>query len=129
MDQAPVAAVTTSPAAEAVADPMAPRSDALIFRMQASAPQTPATPALTAPARSTGPSQQGARYYSVHRQNGRQPDPTPLPAPVYIDALAIDLPESPASQDLAAPPEPPTLMRNAAGRLQALPDNSTPDRP
>lgn len=129
MDQASVAVVTTPSAPEAVADPMAPRSNALIFRMQPSVPPTPAAPAPSALAQSAGPSQQGARYYSVHRQNGRQPDPTPLPAPVYIDALAINLPDSPASQDLAAPPEPPTLMRNTAGRLQALPDNSTPDRP
>lgn len=130
-------------AAPAVADPMAPRRDALIFRMQgATGTATPAasppaqtvapTPAVERPAMTAsaaGPSEQGARYYSVHRQNNRQPDPTPLPTTSYVDAIAVDLPASLASQDLAAPPEPPTLVRNAEGRLQAMPDTSIPDQP
>ena len=131
------------PVAAAPADPMAPRRDALIFHMQ-DANGTPAAAAapvrldpqpFTAPAAhspmaasTAGPAEQGARYYSVHRQNNRQPDPTPLPATTYVDAIAVDLPASLASQDLAAPPEPPTLVRNAQGRLQAMPDTSTPDQ-
>lgn len=131
---------STSPAPSITADPMAPRRDALIYRMQGTPTTTPqpqprsqapvATPASTPVATSTaGPAEQGARYYSVHRQNNRQPDPTPLPASTYVDAIAVDLPVSLASQDLAAPPEPPALIRNAQGRLQAMPDTSTPDLP
>ena len=145
---APVPAASPSPMAQppaaatsTIADPMAPRRDALIFRMQGASdtasatthqpqPRTPAVaPARTPAAASTaGPAEQGARYYSVHRQNNRQPDPTPLPPATYVDAIAVDLPASLASQDLAAPPEPPTLMRNAQGRLQAIPDTSIPDQ-
>ncbi|MFT4913452.1 MAG: hypothetical protein ACI9YM_002050 [Brevundimonas sp.] len=131
------------PVAAAPADPMAPRRDALIFHMQdangtrtaAAAPVHSDPQPSTAPAArpsmaasTAGPAEQGARYYSVHRQNNRQPDPTPLPATTYVDAIAVDLPASLASQDLAAPPEPPTLVRNAQGRLQAMPDTSTPDQ-
>lgn len=136
VDLAPAPPVTTSPS-----DPMAPRRDALIFQMQATPgthsatpprpqPQVPAAaPVRPLAASSTaGPAEQGARYYSVHRQNNRQPDPTPLPPTTYVDAIAIDLPTSLASQDLAAPAEPPTLVRNAQGRLQAMPDTSTPDQ-
>ena len=140
----PATSATANPAPPPAADPMAPRRDALIFRMQGGPEATPAatpqvqpqSPSL-APARTpvaavaaaAGPAEQGARYYSVHRQNNRQPDPTPLPAATYVDAIAVDLPASLASQDLAAPPEPPTLIRNAQGRLQAMPDTSTPDQP
>lgn len=141
---APAPVPTTVPSvAAAPADPMAPRRDALIFHMQdangtpaastapaRSDPQPSAAPAARSPmaASTAGPVEQGARYYSVHRQNNRQPDPTPLPATTYVDAIAVDLPASLASQDLAAPPEPPTLVRNAQGRLQAMPDTSTPDQ-
>lgn len=136
----PTSTVSTGPVLPATVDPMAPRRDALIFRMQGSVDTTPAaTPQpqaqpATVPSRtpvaasSNGPAEQGARYYSVHRQNNRQPDPTPLPATTYVDAIAVDLPASLASQDLAAPPEPPALVRNAQGRLQAMPDTSTPDQ-
>lgn len=140
--RSPAAPVATTPLLPTVADPMAPRRDALIFQMQGTADATPAAtpqvrpqapadmPTRTPVAASTaGPAEQGARYYSVHRQNNRQPDPTPLPASTYVDAIAVDLPVSLASQDLAAPPEPPSLMRNAQGRLQAMPDTSTPDQP
>ena len=127
------------PSAPAAADPMAPRRDAPIFHMQdtegtapAQAPQarprTSAVSAAPAAGPAAGPAEQGARYYSVHRQNNRQPDPTPLPPTTYVDAIAVDLPASLASQDLAAPPEPPALIRNAQGRLQAMPDTSTPDQ-
>jgi hypothetical protein len=118
---------------------MAPRRDAPIFRLQRPAPaeasapvQAEAEPA-TAPAAqapvSEAPAQSGARYYSVHRQAGRQPDATPMPAPVYLDALPVDLTSVPASTDLAEPPAAPNLIRNANGRLQALPDNQDPSLP
>tara|TARA_R110002124_G_scaffold59119_1_gene163726 strand:+ start:1101 stop:1901 length:801 start_codon:yes stop_codon:yes gene_type:complete len=134
--------MASPPVTAGPADPMAPRRDALIFHMQdangtptaaapvRSDPQPSTAPAARSPmaASTAGPAEQGARYYSVHRQNNRQPDPTPLPATTYVDAIAVDLPASLASQDLAAPPEPPTLVRNAQGRLQAMPDTSTPDQ-
>ena len=128
---------------------MAPRRDAPIFRLQRPAPVTaeaaaPAAesqsqrqpqayaeaqplpaPTAEAPAAQGG----GARYYSVHRQAGRQPDATPLPAPVYLDALPVDLTSTPASTDLAEPPAAPNLIRNANGRLQALPANEDPVLP
>jgi hypothetical protein len=133
-------AVTAPPVVPLAADPMAPRRDALIFHLTGAEGAPAAAPARSGPqaappaarspvvASDTGPAEQGARYYSVHRQNNRQPDPTPLPATSYVDAIAVDLPASLASQDLAAPPEPPTLVRNAQGRLQAMPDTSTPDQ-
>ena len=137
----PATPVATGPVPLTAPDPMAPRRDALIFHMQGTPDPTPAAapqPRLQAPtvaptrtpvaASTNGPAEQGARYYSVHRQNNRQPDPTPLPPATYVDAIAVDLPTSLASQDLAAPPEPPTLIRNAQGRLQAMPDTSTPDQ-
>jgi hypothetical protein len=118
---------------------MAPRRDALIFSLQRPAPAavapTPQTPAQAeaepqaAPGAETPAPQASARYYSVHRQAGRQPDATPLPAPVYLDALPVDLTATPASPDLAEPPAAPNLIRNANGRLQALPANEDPVLP
>ncbi|MNT31869.1 hypothetical protein D3C72_1677240 [compost metagenome] len=118
---------------------MAPRRDAPIFRLQRPAPaevaapvQAEAQPATAPAARAAiaeAPAQSGARYYSVHRQAGRQPDATPIPAPVYLDALPVDLTSVPASTDLAEPPAAPNLIRNANGRLQALPDNQDPILP
>jgi len=119
---------------------MAPRRDAPIFRLQrpapAAAPAGQAAEAESQPALAPtpapvaeAPGQSGARYYSVHRQAGRQPDATPLPAPVYLDALPVDLTSVPASTDLAEPPAAPNLIRNANGRLQALPDNQDPILP
>ena len=128
---------------------MAPRRDAPIFRLQRTAPDapvaasTPPTPTPAPAARAepqaaqpqTPPQplaaapQEGARYYSLHRQAGRQPDATPMPAPVYLDALPVDLTSVPASTDLAEPPAAPNLIRNANGRLQALPDNQDPSLP
>ena len=131
--ETPVEAPVDAPAA----DPMAPRRDAPIFRLQrpsaqpASAPaqtpqpQTPAE-AQPAPAADAPSAQGGARYYSVHRQAGRQPDATPLPAPIYLDALPVDLTSMPASTDLAEPPPAPNLIRNANGRIQALPATEDP---
>lgn len=133
--QPPVAETAAPPPA----DPMAPRRDALIFSLQrpAAAPaevaptsQPSAQPQpQAAPVAETAGAQGGARYYSVHRQAGRQPDATPLPAPVYLDALPVDLTTAPASPDLAEPPAAPNLIRNANGRIQALPANEDPTLP
>ncbi len=125
-----------TPSPEAAADPMAPRRDAPIFRLQRPAPSEPAQQQAQA-AVSTAPASPaiapaadgGARYYSVHRQAGRQPDAPPLPAPVYLDALPVELTSTPASTDLAEPPAAPNLIRNANGRLQALPANEDPILP
>lgn len=134
------------PAAIVSGDPMAPRRDAPIFRMQQTAPdvaQTPAPPSPRAEPRESPqadtetrprqvalvqgnpndrPAPQGARYYSVHRQNGQAPDAMVLPQPTYIDALTItNLPETPATQDLAQPAEPPAMIRDAQGRVRVQP--------
>jgi hypothetical protein len=122
-------------------DPMAPRRDAPIFRMQQDGPAPVPTAALPGsrpdaiappeepqPPRVTDvrdsgnrPQTQGGRYYSVHRQNGRQPDRLEMPAPNYVDALAVTMPETIASQDLAAPQPGPTLIRDAQGRVRPMP--------
>lgn len=133
--------------AQPTVDPLAPRRDALIFQLQRNAPQPPATsapaspkapaqqPAQTAPrpasqpASNDAPAQGSARYYSVHRQAGRQPDATPLPAPNYLDALPVELDQPIASDDLAQPPEAPAVMRDAQGRLRAAPMTDGPDLP
>ena len=128
------------------ADPMAPRRDAPIFRIQQAAP--PLSPPAEAPApdaaprdqaalrphyvaevTNTGerPPQQGARYYSVHRQNGRQPDALSMPEPTYVDALAITMTQTPASQDLAQPDQGPTLIRDNQGRTRPAPAASDGD--
>lgn len=138
-------ALAAPPPAAAVAgpsdDPMAPRRDAPIFRLQrtpapasaqaAPAPQEPveAAPAAVPSPRvamvaanpEDRPSTQSARYYSVHRQNGREPDALTLPQPTYVDALAITTPVTIASQDLAQPEQAPTLIRDAQGRVRAQP--------
>jgi hypothetical protein len=126
-------------------DPMAPRRDAPIFRLQQ--PPAPAQEVSAPIGRQAGgepvdaraaspqprriasvaanpddrPSQQGARYYSVHRQNGREPDALTMPQPTYVDALAVTITETPASQDLAQPDQGPTLIRDANGRVRAQP--------
>ncbi|GLS01373.1 hypothetical protein GCM10007859_13870 [Brevundimonas denitrificans] len=73
------------------------------------------------------PPTQGGRYYSVHRQNGRQPDALDMPEPNYVDALVVSMPETIASQDLAAPEQGPTLIRDAQGRVRAAPAASDGD--
>jgi len=135
------------PAEGGPVDPMAPRRDAPIFRMQQDAPasapaaavpgpQPVAAPAGVAPqprrvaeVSNSGeqPPVQGGRYYSVHRQNGRQPDALEMPAPNYVDALVVTMPETIASQDLAAPEQGPTLIRDAQGRVRAAPAASDGD--
>ena len=135
----------TAPAPDQPADPMAPRRDAPIFRLQqaaprpdpvaeapAAAPQSQAAapaPRYVAEVANTGerPPQQGARYYSVHRQNGRQPDTLAIPEPTYVDALAITMTQTPASQDLAEPEQGPTLIRDSQGRMRPAPAASDGD--
>lgn len=132
------------PAAAPSDDPMAPRRDAPIFRIQQPSPdaapapverqaepeaEAPAVPRAPQPRRIASvtpnpddrPVQQGARYYSVHRQNGRAPDALTMPQPTYVDALAVTITETPASPDLAQPDQGPTLIRDANGRLRAQP--------
>lgn len=143
----PVATPVAAPDVTPVDDPMAPRRDAPIFRLGQGAPPRPSTavPAPEAAAvdapraapqprpvvevANTGerPPQQGARYYSVHRQNGRQPDSLAMPEATYVDALAITMAETPASQDLAQPDQGPTLIRDNQGRLRAAPAASDGD--
>ena len=133
------APMPTAPVEAAPLDPMAPRPDAPVFRIQgARAPQTatqpqpqaqpqPPAPAMQAPsaeaaappsARAPG---QGARYYSVHRQAGRQPDAVAMPEQVWLDRMPVQMAETPASEDLAAPPEAPEMMRDGQGRLRPVP--------
>lgn len=128
-------------------DPMAPRRDAPIFRMQqdapaaapaaappviqpaAAAPEAAPQPRRVAEVSNSGqrPPTQGGRYYSVHRQNGRQPDALEMPEPNYVDALVVTMPETIASQDLAAPEQGPTLIRDAQGRVRPAPAASDGD--
>lgn len=131
-----------APMPPTVDDPMAPRRDAPIFHMQQTPPPAPAqaqpaapqgqaeaAPAPREPRRvamvtanpNDRPAEQGARYYSVHRQAGREPDALTLPQPTYVDALAITTPVTIASQDLAQPDQAPTLIRDAQGRVRAQP--------
>ena len=63
----------------------------------------------------------------VHRQTGREPDPLDMPAPTYVDALVVSMAETPATQDLAAPAEGPTLIRDRNGNLRAAPAASDGD--
>ncbi len=130
------------------ADPMAPRRDAPIFRMQQRNLAQPAPeaapdaedaaqpaasdeprPQRVAEVSNTGerPPQQGARYYSVHRQNGRTPDGLSMPEPTYVDSLAITMTQTPASQDLAQPDQGPTLIRDNQGRVRQAPAPSDGD--
>lgn len=148
-NEAPQPAPEAAPSAPV--DPMAPRRDAPIFRLQrpsaataapAPAPTQPeSAPASQKRAEAAPPRtllvaantndrpdrDQGARYYSVHRQNGRTPDPLALPDPTYIDALAVTMAETPASQDLAAPDPGPTLIRDGKGRTRVAPAASDGD--
>ncbi|MBX9614072.1 MAG: hypothetical protein K2X25_00610 [Caulobacteraceae bacterium] len=108
------------------ADPMAPRRDAPIFRLQPQGPGA-ATGTPTAAGEAPGrdgpgvgtPTAQGARYYSVHRDAGRQPDPTVIPDPVFFDSVTLDL---------AEPPQTEPLMRDAQGRRRPV-ANADPSLP
>jgi hypothetical protein len=114
--EAPAAASTTT-----AADPMAPRPDAPIFRLRSQAASAPAQtqtapsqsapveedPVEQAPVQTTAAGQAPARYYSVHRAAGRQPDRAVMPEPVFFDSVALDL---------AQPPETEPVRRDAQGR-------------
>ncbi|WP_191558884.1 hypothetical protein [Brevundimonas aurantiaca] len=133
---APQNAPQPTPQADALGDPMAPRRDAPIFRltqtsMAAAAPaatppvQTAAVQAEASPLASV-PSAvpQGARFYSVHRQAGHRPDPIPQAQPVYLDALPVEMSQTPSSADLAQPDGPPALIRNRDGSVRAAPPSA-----
>lgn len=130
----PVSAVPQPTASAAVADPMAPRADALIFRLRPQAalqpsaassdqagPQVYAEAAAPSPALvAARPGQQTSRYYSVHREAGHAPDRTPLPEAVFYDSVALDLAEPPETQ----PP-----LRDTQGRLRPPVRDEDPERP
>ena len=141
-----------APATEPAFDPMAPRRDAPIFQMgrraEPSAPEAPsAMPGPQAPAVvPQGPSEQpsayqpapvassgGARYYSVHRDAGRHPDPVAMPQPTVVTLMAGS--ESTATApgsggvDLAEPQAPPALIRDVNGNLRAAPQVEDPSLP
>ena len=133
---------TSEAAPDGASDPMAPRRDALVFQMQASTPTPapePAPAALRAEARpprpimavvnsgEAPPARSGGRYYSVHRQNGREPDPLTIPEPTYVDGLVVSQIETMASQDLAAPEQGPTLIRDRNGNMRTAPAPSDGD--
>ena len=130
---APQPAPQPPPQADALGDPMAPRRDAPIFRltqtsMAAAAPaatppvQTAAVQAEASPLASVpSAAPQGARFYSVHRQAGHRPDPIPQAQPVYLDALPVEMSQTPSSADLAQPDGPPALIRNRDGSVRAAP--------
>ena len=132
-------------------DPMAPRRDAPIFRMQQpgqdrrsqpaqqseeAAQQAVASqgeiqqPVLTQPTAArtysgqayagAEPPRESARYYSVHRAGGHQPDPIAMPVSVYLDNAPIDLAEPPAA---------PVATRTINGRAQVMVPNQDPSLP
>jgi hypothetical protein len=142
---APVAYSAPAPAparpAEWADDPNAPRSDALIWSVgqpqpqpalpqatqqpPASQPQAAPTQPRPQPGARSERAPQGARYYSVHRQNGRQPDRAVLPEQVYLDALPVQMDQTPTSPNMAAPPGPPQLVRNPDGTVRRTTGEST----
>lgn len=140
--QPPARTETTAPSVpdQPVDDPMAPRRDAPIFRIQrdAASPDTVAgngsappagSGAVVATSASPDAPRQGSRYYSVHRQAGRQPDQIAMPEQIYLDAVPIELGDAPATEDLAEPPAAPQMARNAQGRLVPVPATTDSDLP
>lgn len=121
------------PAQAAIADPMAPRRDAPIYRLQrpqAGAPLDAAAVAASGQAALTpAAGDNSARYYSVHRQAGRHPDAIPAPQQTYLDALPVQMAQTPQSSDLAQPDGPPALIRNANGALRAVPQTEADNLP
>lgn len=101
--------------AETTTDPMAPRRDARIFQLQPqAAPPAPASQQADLPAAAplqAQPGQSRSRYYSVHRDAGRQPDRPVLPEPVFFDSVSVDLAEPPATEP---------LVRDAQGRRRVV---------
>lgn len=127
---APIPAARVQPAAAVAADPMAPRRDAPIFRLGPAAAATAPEPAASPPVRqAVASSGSPARYYSLHRQNGRQPDAIAMPAPVYLEALPVELERAPQSEDLAEPPAAPTVLRDSNGRVRPAPPTTNDDIP
>ena len=119
--------------AVAVADPMAPRRDAPIYRLQrpqAGVPLDGAAIAANQQAAQMAPTgDSSARYYSVHRQAGRHPDAIQAPQQTYLDALPVEMTQTPRSNDLAQPDGPPALIRNANGSLRAVPQTEADNLP
>ena len=119
--------------AAAVADPRAPRRDAPIYRLQrpqAGVPLDGAAVAANQQAAQIAPTgDSSARYYSVHRQAGRHPDAIQAPQQTYLDALPVEMTQTPRSNDLAQPDGPPALIRNANGSLRAVPQTEADDLP
>ena len=72
---------------------------------------------------------QGARFYSVHRQAGHQPDRINPVQPIYLDALPVEMTQTPSSADLAQPDGPPALQRNSDGSVRAMPQTTGDDLP
>ena len=132
--QAYAAEAAPAPAAAPdVFDPMAPRRDAAIFSLQR---QPAAAVASDAPQAAevqqvaqAGPYSQQARYYSVHRQAGRHPDAIAAPQQSYLNALPVELTQVPASKDMAEPDAPPQLIRDANGRIRAMPQSQSDETP
>jgi hypothetical protein len=121
-----------APSAQAAADPMAPRRDAPIYRLmrpQSGVALDGAAVAGSQQAAQLPPGEQTARYYSVHRQAGRHPDTIVTPQPTYLDALPVQMTQTPKSDDLAQPDGPPSLIRNANGSLRAVPQTQADDLP
>ncbi len=123
----------TQPAQAAVADPMAPRRDAPIYRLQRPQAGAPLDAAAVAASGQAAPTptagDNSARYYSVHRQAGRHPDAIPAPQQTYLDALPVQMAQTPQSSDLAQPDGPPALIRNANGALRAVPQTEADNLP
>lgn len=117
----------------AVADPMAPRRDAPIYRLQRPQAGAPLDAAAVAASGQAAPTptagDNSARYYSVHRQAGRHPDAIPAPQQTYLDAMPVQMAQTPQSSDLAQPDGPPALIRNANGSLRAVPQTEADNLP
>nr|WP_314436832.1 hypothetical protein [uncultured Brevundimonas sp.] len=142
-DPAPAPALAPE-ASAAIVDPMAPRRDAAIFRLQHNsgnlAPAAPGASIDAAPASTSqnadtqqiaqaAPYSQQARYYSVHRQAGRHPDAISAPQQSYLNALPVELTQVPASKDMAEPDAPPQLIRDGNGRIRAMPQSQSDETP
>ena len=123
----------TQPAQAAVADPMAPRRDAPIYRLQRPQAGAPLDAAAVAASGQAAPTptagDNSARYYSVHRQAGRHPDAIPAPQQTYLDAMPVQMAQTPQSSDPAQPDGPPALIRNANGALRAVPQTEADNLP
>ena len=134
---APQTAVQAEPAPQpaqaAIADPMAPRRDAPIYRLQRPQAGAPLDAAAVAAGGQAAPTptvgDNSARYYSVHRQAGRHPDAIPAPQQTYLDAMPVQMAQTPQSSDLAQPDGPPALIRNANGALRAVPQTEADNLP